>query len=61
MRLTKDEIVRSKDEYPLELFRQGMRAALTREKYEKTLRMVTCKILEDVLEGDFEGRASTSR
>ena len=56
MRLTKDEIVRSKDEHPLELFRQGIRAPLTQEKYERTLRMITCKILEDVLEGDFEER-----
>ena len=56
MRLTKDEIVRSKDEHPLELFRQGIRADETRDKYERTLRMITCKILEDVLEGDFEER-----
>ena len=56
MRLTRDEIVRSKDEHPLELFRQGIRAPLTREKYERTLRMITCKILDEVLDGDFEER-----
>ena len=56
MRLTRDEIVRSKDEHPLELFRQGIRAVQTREKYERTLRMITCKILDEVLEGDFEER-----
>ena len=54
--MTKDEIVRSKDEHPLELFRQGIRAVQTREKYERTLRMITCKILDEVLEGDFEER-----
>ena len=56
MRLSRDEIVRSKDEHPLELFRQGIRAVQTREKYERTLRMITCKILDEVLEGDFEER-----
>ena len=54
--MTRDEIVRSKDEHPLELFRQGIRAVQTRDKYERTLRMITCKILDEVLEGDFEER-----
>ena len=54
--MTLDKIVCSKDEYHLELFRQGIRAAETRDKYERTLRMITCKMLEGVLDGDFDER-----
>ena len=42
MRLTKDEMAHSKDEHPPELFRQGMRATETRDKYERTLHVITC-------------------
>ena len=53
--MTKDEIIRSKDEHPPGLSGQGMRADETRDRYGGTLRMMACKILEDVLDGDFEG------
>ena len=58
MRLTKDEIVRSGDAAPLELFRQGMRARYTQEKYTRTLRQILCKYFEDILEGEFEERVA---
>ena len=48
--MTKDEIIRSKDEHPPGLSGQGMRASKTRDKYERTLRMMACKILRDVLD-----------
>ena len=56
MKLTKDEIVRSGNIQPLQLFRQGIRAEVTRRKYTATLRRILCDILEDVFEGDFERR-----
>ena len=58
MRLTKDEIVRSGDAAPLELFRQGIRARYTEEKYTRTLRQILCQYFEDILEGEFEERAA---
>ena len=39
-----------------DLFRQGMRAVKTREKYARALRKMVCEIMEDVLQGDFEER-----
>ena len=56
--MTKDEIVRSGDAAPLELFRQGIRAKYTEEKYTRTLRQILCQYFEDILEGDFEERAA---
>ena len=56
MKLTKEEIVRVEDDSALELFRQGIKSKETLDKYTRMLRQVTCKILEDVLEGDFEER-----
>ena len=35
-------------------FDHGTRAEATRRKYTETLRRITCDILEDVPEGDFE-------
>ena len=58
MKLTRDEMVRSKDASPLELFEQGIRAEETRDKYTRTLRQVTCDVLEDILEGAFEERVA---
>ncbi len=54
--MTLDKIVCSKDEHHLELFGQGIRATTMRDKYERTLRMITCKMLEGVLDGDFDER-----
>ena len=56
MKLTKEEIVRVEDDSPLELFKQGIRSKETLDKYTRTLQQITCKILEDVLEGTFEER-----
>ena len=58
MKLTKDEMVRSKDASPLELFAQGIRARETQEKYTRTLRQVCCDVLEEILEGTFEERVA---
>ena len=56
MKLTKEEIVRVEDGSPLELFGQGIKSKETLDKYTRTLQQITCKILEDVLEGTFEER-----
>ena len=56
MKLTKEDIVRVEDDEPLELFSQGIKSKETLDKYTRMLRQVTCKVLEDVLEGDFEER-----
>lgn len=56
MKLTKEEIVRVEDDSPLELFKQGIRSKETLDKYTRTLQQITCKILEEVLEGTFEER-----
>ena len=56
MKLTKKEIVRVEDDSPLELFGQGIKSKETLDKYTRMLRQVTCKVLEDVLEGTFEER-----
>ena len=56
MKLTREEIVRIKDDSPLELFGQGIKSKETLDKYTRTLQQITCKILEDVLEGTFEER-----
>ena len=56
MKLRKEDIVRSQDASPLQLFGQGMRAEATRSWYTRKLRGIVCDILEDILEGDFEQR-----
>jgi hypothetical protein len=58
LKLTRDEFQRSKEQSPLELFRQGIRAKQTLEKYERTLKWLVTKFLEDMLEGTFEERVS---
>ena len=58
MKLTNEEIRRSETATPLQLFEQGTRAETTRRKYVATLRRITCEVLEDVLEGDFEARVN---
>ena len=58
MKLARSEIARSGGENPLRLFDQGIRAEATRRKYTATVRRILCDVLEDVLEGDFEQRAS---
>lgn len=57
MKLTLDEIAMMDEGSPLDLFRQGIRAEKTREKYTRMLRKIVCDIMEDVLKGDdFEKR-----
>ena len=56
MKLTREEIVRVEDDSPLELFSQGIKSKETLDKYTRMLRQVTCKVLEDVLEGTFKER-----
>jgi hypothetical protein len=56
VKITKEEFQRIGEENPLELFYQGIKTKETREKYTRTLRHVTCKIFEDILDGDFEER-----
>lgn len=59
MRLTKKDIVRMKDASPLDLFRQAIKSEETLDKYERTLRQVTCEFFGDVLEdGTFEERVA---
>lgn len=58
MKLTKEKFQRSKEQHPLELFRQGIRSDQTRDKYERTLKLVLTKLLEDIFTGSFEERVS---
>ena len=58
MKLTRDEFQRSKEQPPLELFRQGIRSKETKEKYERTLRWLLTNFLEEFLEGSFEERVT---
>lgn len=51
MKIKKEEFQRSKEQHLLELFRQGIRSPQTLEKYEKTLKWLLTKFLEDILEG----------
>ena len=56
MKLSKKDIVSIQDGSPLELFGQGIKSEATLDKYTRTLRQITCKILEDILVGTFEER-----
>lgn len=56
MKLTKDEFVLTDGESPLELFKQGIRAEATRDKYTRTLKWLVMEFLDEFLEGDFENR-----
>src|SRR3990172_7237532 len=58
MKITREELDRSEEEAALELFLQGIRAKASKKKYTQTLKRILCEIFEDVLEGDFESRAS---
>jgi len=58
MKITREELDRSEEEPALELFLQGIRAKASKKKYTQTLKRILCEIFEDVLEGDFENRAS---
>ena len=58
MKLTREELQRSKEQSPLELFYQGIRSKETKEKYTRTLKQILCKIFEEILDGDFEQRAT---
>ena len=58
MKLKRDEFQRSKEQHPLELFRQGIRSKQTLEKYQRNLKLILTDLLEDILEGSFEERIS---
>ena len=49
MKLAKEDVVRMDDASPLDLFRQSIKSEETLDKYERTLRQVTCEFFEDVL------------
>ena len=57
MKIKREEFQRVEERSALELFRDGIRAKETREKYTRTLKHVLCTILEEFLEGNFEQRA----
>ena len=57
MKLRKEDI-QSISEEPLNLFYQGIKSPSTKTKYTRTLKRILCDILEDILEGTFEERAS---
>ena len=57
MKITFDDI-KTLNEEPIELFYHGIKADATRDKYTRTLKRILCNILEDVLEGTFEQRAT---
>ena len=57
MKLAIEEFERTGEADPLALFDQGIKAEETREKYTRMLRLVLCRMLEDILEGTFEERA----
>lgn len=56
MRLRKHDVMRAGDDAPLELFKQGIRAEATQQRYLFTLRKITCEFLEEILTGSFEER-----
>jgi len=58
MKITREELDRKEKESALDLFTEGIRSEYTRKKYTQILRRVLCDIFEDVLEGDFEARAT---
>ncbi|HEU5488170.1 MAG: hypothetical protein KGH87_04595 [Thaumarchaeota archaeon] len=57
MKLRKEDI-QSISEESLQLFYQGIKSPVTKEKYTRTLRRILCDVLEDILTGTFEERAS---
>ncbi|MGH1565886.1 MAG: hypothetical protein ACRBB5_00280 [Nitrosopumilus sp.] len=54
MKLSKEGFERTAEESALSLFYQGIRADTTQEKYTRTLKMILCEYLKDLLEGNFE-------
>jgi len=58
MKITKEDLANVETASPLELFEQGIRAKETKTKYTNTLRRILCEVLEEVLEGTFEQRAT---
>ncbi|MDE0267350.1 MAG: integrase [Thaumarchaeota archaeon] len=56
-KLALEEFERMEEADPITLFNQGIKAEETREKYTRMLRLVLCRMLEDILRGSFEERA----
>ena len=57
MKLGRDEFKRSEEQPVLALFAQGIKSPMTLEKYTRTLRLILCKVFEEILDGAFEERA----
>ena len=57
MKLEVEEFERTEEADPLALFNRGIKADETREKYTRMLRLVLCRMLEDILHGTLEERA----
>jgi hypothetical protein len=57
LKLRKEDI-QSISEEPLQLFYQGIKSPVTKEKYTRTLKRILCDVLEDILTGTFEERAA---
>lgn len=58
MKITKEELTRSKEEPALDLFLQGIKAEATKKKYTRTLKSIVCNVFEEILEGSFEQRTN---
>ena len=58
MKILRDDMVRTADADPLDLFYQGIRSEETRGRYTRTLRQVLCEVFEDMLAGTFKERAA---
>ena len=58
MRLDPEDIQRSIDGKPLEMFAQGIKADRTRYVYTCKLRQILCEYMKEVLSGTFEERAA---
>lgn len=56
MKLRPEDMVRSENPPPLEMFVHGVRSEETRRRYTRALRRVVCGFLEGVLYGGFEER-----
>lgn len=57
LKITKKEL-QSVNEEPLELFYQGIKSPITKQKYVQRLRKILCEFLEDILDGSFEERVT---
>jgi hypothetical protein len=52
------EDIKSVEKNPIELFYDGIKSPVTKDRYTRILRSVLCNVFEDVFRGTFEERAS---